>query len=106
MKFLRYIERINLLDKLMKKRRTGTPAELAKRLGVSVARLYVIIDQLKDEGAPIVYSRQLCTYFYEYYFSITIKVQIEELGEVKSRNIYGGEKRFNIFSSLLFLYSD
>lgn len=54
MKFLRYIERINLLDKLMKERRTGTPAELAKRLGVSVARLYVIIDQLKDEGAPIV----------------------------------------------------
>ncbi|WP_198659581.1 hypothetical protein, partial [Nubsella zeaxanthinifaciens] len=47
MKLFEYIERINLLHKLINERRTGTPARLAKRLNISTSRLYVILDELK-----------------------------------------------------------
>ena len=47
MKIFEYIDRINLLHKLIKERRTGTPENLAKRLLISPSRLYVILDELK-----------------------------------------------------------
>ncbi|MBD1434415.1 DNA-binding protein [Sphingobacterium sp. DN00404] len=99
MTVFKYIDRINLLDKLIRQRRTGTPLELAKRLGISVSRLYVILDDLKDRGAPIGYSRQSLTYYYEYEFSISISVKIEILDDSKLRHISAGQRHF---SNILF----
>ncbi|WP_293886135.1 MULTISPECIES: HTH domain-containing protein [unclassified Sphingobacterium] len=90
MQLFKYIDRINLLDKLIRQRSTGTPAKLAKRLGISVSRLYVMIDELKGEGAPILYSRQRSTYYYNYEFMISIALKIEVLGDDKLRHISGG----------------
>lgn len=94
MTVFKYIERINLLDKLIRQRRTGAPAELAKRLGISASRLYVILDELKDRGAPIGYSRQLSTYYYEREFSISITVSVETLDDSKLRHISAGQRLF------------
>jgi len=99
MTIFKYIDRINLLDKLIHQRRTGTPKELAKRLGISVSRLYVILDELKGSGAPIGYSRRLLTYYYEHEFSISISVQIERLDDNKLRHISAGQ---TLFSNILF----
>jgi len=99
MQVFKYIDRINLLDKLIRQKRTGTPNELATRLGLSVSRLYNVIDELKGRGAPIYYSRQLGTYLYESEYSIKISVDITSLDEDKIYNISGGQK---IFSSFLF----
>ncbi|CAM3643018.1 HTH domain-containing protein [Sphingobacterium prati] len=90
MQLFKYIDRINLLDKLIRQRRTGTPSELAKRLGISVSRLYVMLDELKGQGAPIEYSRQSCTYLYTHEFMISISFKIETLGDDKLRYISGG----------------
>lgn len=99
MTVFKYIDRINLLDKLIRQRRTGAPAELAKRLGVSVSRLYVVLDELKGRGAPIGYSRQSLTYYYEYEFSISISVRMETLDDSKLRHISAGQR---LFSDILF----
>lgn len=78
MKLFQYIDRINLLDKLIRQRRTGTQSELAIRLGLSVSRLARIIEYLKDIGAPIAFDRSLNTYYYEKEYSIQIKVEVQQ----------------------------
>lgn len=65
MKFIEQIERIQYLDKLIKKRSTGTPEELANRLGISRSQLYNIIGYLNDIGTEINYSRMRRTFYYE-----------------------------------------
>lgn len=75
MKVFMYIDRLNLLHKLIVQRRTGTPNELARRMNISVSRLARIIEFLQNEGAPIKYSRNQTTYYYEYPFEISISVE-------------------------------
>lgn len=99
MKLFTYIERINMMHKLIKQRRTGTPEELARRLGISVSRLYNILDELKLMDAPIVYSRQQLTYYYSEPFDITISVEFRTLDGAQIRNIGGGQR---LFSNSLF----
>ncbi|GAA0882989.1 hypothetical protein GCM10009120_15860 [Sphingobacterium siyangense subsp. cladoniae] len=94
MQLFKYINRINLLDRLIRQRSTGTPTELALRIGISVSRLYVMIDELREQGAPIVYSRQRLTYYYSAEFMISIVVKIEVLEDDKLRQLSGGSKFF------------
>ncbi|MFU1857270.1 hypothetical protein ACK8HY_09655 [Sphingobacterium sp. NGMCC 1.201703] len=78
MQLFKYIDRINLLDKLIRQRRTGAQGELALRLGLSVSRLARIIEYLKDIGAPIAFDRSGNTYYYENEYSIQIKVEVQK----------------------------
>ncbi|MCL7989226.1 hypothetical protein M8998_14850 [Sphingobacterium sp. lm-10] len=104
MQLFKYIERINLIDKLIRQRRTGTPAVLARRLGISVSRLYAILDQLKCRGAPIRYCRDTSTYFYEEEFAISITITLEQLKEPVVRKISGGYALFtNFFATTFFV---
>jgi len=95
MMVFRHIDRINLLDKLIQQRRTGTPAELAKRLGISTSRLYIVLGELKARGAPIGYCRQSRTYYYKHAFSISISVKMESLEDSEIRRISAGRGFFS-----------
>lgn len=95
MTVFKYIDRINLLDKLIYQRCTGTPSELAARLSLSVSRVARIIEYLRDMGAPIAYDRTLGTYYYEVDYSIQIKVDIQSLNRSQMKNIHGGTKIFS-----------
>lgn len=95
MKLLVYIERINLLHKLIKQGRTGKPAELSNRLGVSPSRLHRVIEELRDKGAPIAYSRQMQTYYYEFGYDISISATFAPLDEKEIVNVSGGSFLFN-----------
>ncbi|MDD3077939.1 MAG: HTH domain-containing protein [Paludibacter sp.] len=53
------------LHELVLLEKTGTPQQLAKRLGISRATLYVMIDQLKSIDMEIVYSRKTQTFCYK-----------------------------------------
>lgn len=60
------IRRIERLDYFIRSRSTGTPAELAVRLGISESQCYSLIKQLREKfKAPIYYSRKECRYCYE-----------------------------------------
>jgi predicted DNA-binding transcriptional regulator YafY len=71
MKPLERITRLIEIHLLIKQKRTGTPAEIAKKFHVSRSQFYNIIDELKDYGAVIKYSRKHHTFYYENDFEIT-----------------------------------
>ncbi|NBB20071.1 hypothetical protein GVN20_11965 [Runella sp. CRIBMP] len=44
---------------------TGTPRQMAQRLGISERAWYYLLDQLRnDYGLPILYCRFRCSYYY------------------------------------------
>ncbi|WP_439185311.1 winged helix-turn-helix domain-containing protein [Carboxylicivirga taeanensis] len=51
MKFLTQMERYERILKLIKRKATGTPQELANRLDISESTLYEYIRVLKHSGA-------------------------------------------------------
>jgi predicted DNA-binding transcriptional regulator YafY len=65
MQIQKFISRTRRLDHLIRRKSTGSPAQLANRLGVSEATIYRYIQELKDMGAPIKYCRERQSYKYE-----------------------------------------
>jgi len=46
--------------------RTGTPAELSRKLAISVRTVYNYLNFMKTEmNAPIVYCNSKCSYYYD-----------------------------------------
>lgn len=101
MNFIRYIERFQRVDHLIRQKATGSPDELANRLHLSKRQLFRIIETLKDYGAPIDYSRSLKTFYYlDKNFEIKINFSIQLINEDETVNIYGGyvlEKWFQCY---------
>ncbi len=65
MNLFNQLKRIEHIDYLIYSRATGTPAELAHRLGISRSQLFQTIKTMKgDMRAPICYSRYLQSYYY------------------------------------------
>ncbi|MFQ5448570.1 MAG: hypothetical protein ACE5FF_16710 [Saprospiraceae bacterium] len=64
---MRFNERyamLQRLDSLIRRKATGTPAQLVKKLGISRATLYRRLDDLKGRGASIAYDRERQSYLY------------------------------------------
>jgi biotin operon repressor len=76
---IHYLERIERIHKMILHEKTGSPDEFAGRLGISRTRLYEIMEELKFEGAPILYSKTARTFYYEEPFHIEISVDIKSL---------------------------
>lgn len=81
MKLIDHIERINRLHELIKHRRTGTPVELARRLELSQSMVFKVMEELKNKGVPIEYSRQLKTYYYSRQYLMNIKIDFRIMNE-------------------------
>lgn len=65
MKIINQIRRIERLDYLIRSRATGTPAELACKLGMSQSQTYSFLKLVREElDAPIYYSRSEKCYYY------------------------------------------
>lgn len=58
------LARIRRIDTLIKEGKTGTPAQLAHTIGVSVRTLYQYIKQMKQAGAPIQFNQLTKSYYY------------------------------------------
>ena len=110
MKLLEYIDRINLLHKLLDDKKTGTLDELAQRMHLSKSRMCRVIEDLKLKGAPITYSRELKSYKYSYKYEMRIQIEFKKLSDEESTNLNAGHYenlsvKTNIFS-LLFLCNE
>jgi transcriptional antiterminator len=71
---MRFDERIQSYDRLhnlIKRQSTGTPAELAVRLGVSERTIYNMILMLENYGASVKYLRYKKSFAYEKYVSFS-----------------------------------
>jgi predicted DNA-binding transcriptional regulator YafY len=66
------IDRLYEIHKWILREKTGAPDEFADRFHLSRRQLYNILDELKDWGAEIKYSRSRHTFYYANDFEIKI----------------------------------
>jgi predicted DNA-binding transcriptional regulator YafY len=59
-----FLHRLIRLDYLIHLKSTGTPANCAQKIGISERSLYDYLKVLKNMGAPIKFSRNRGTYYY------------------------------------------
>jgi len=58
------LNRLIRLDYLIHLKSTGTPSRCAEKIGISERSLYDYLKILKEMGAPIKFSRNRGTYYY------------------------------------------
>ncbi len=86
------IERFRLIHELIAEEKTNTPGQFAKRLGISRAFLYQIIDTLKEKKIPIVYSRKKKSFIYTKTVILKLEFVYEILDDDEElKKINGGE---------------
>jgi len=58
-------QRIKRIDSLIQRKSTGTPSELANKIGMSKGTVYEYLNMMRELGAPIRYCPHRCTYYYD-----------------------------------------
>lgn len=82
------LEQLARLDQLIRLKATGTPKQLAEKIGLSRRQLLRDIAQLRETGFPIEYCRyEMC-----YYYADVVKMNFEIIvGAEKLMTIKGGK---------------
>lgn len=101
MEFIKQIERLQLLNKLVCEKRTGSPEELAERLGISRAKLYMILEELRDHNVCIRFSKRINSFDYEACSGINLEFSFCILLKEEEKGINGG-KFLNFFPASIF----
>lgn len=86
------INRTQMLHKLIMQESTGTPCQLADRFHLSKRQLYNLLEEFKELGAEIAYSRTLGTLYYRNDFRIEIAFKVSVLTKEEEKVICTGEK--------------
>ena len=89
MSTLREFEILDTIHHMIKRKRRGTPYELANRLNISRSCLYDYINKLEDYGAEISYSRSSQSFYYKNDFEFKLIIQTGTMNK-----IFGGKKIF------------
>ncbi|WP_215225192.1 helix-turn-helix domain-containing protein [Echinicola shivajiensis] len=90
MNFIKHIERIQLINKLIREEKTGSPEELSARLGISRRQLYNHLESLKDMGLEVSYSRKLNSFYYVDEKHLEMNFSLKVIGPEEIESIYGG----------------
>ena len=72
------LHKLQRLDGLIRRKQTGSPQQLANRLGISVRSVFRLLSEMKDLGLPVAYSSVDQTYYYTKEVRVDIKVLIDE----------------------------
>ena len=94
----KYMERMKLTDSLIRKKATGSPKELANKLGISRSALFELINEMKEEGFPIAYSKEFNSYYYQEAGKLVEHLFEKTLSHKDMKAITGGKSFFKIFS--------
>ena len=95
MKFIEKMKQIERVDGLIRRKATGSPKELANRIGVSERTVYDCIETMKLMNAPIFYCRNCCSYCYEK--KVRFSFGFKDLG-LNENSIIGGNNSFNLMN--------
>jgi hypothetical protein len=76
---LKYTERLRQADQLIRLEATGVPRLFAKRLGISESYLYGILDEMKEMGLPLSYSKSRLSYVYTRPVRLRIEIGVETI---------------------------
>lgn len=66
MKLIEYLNMVNMFHSLVLRESTGTSGTFAGKLGISQSNLYIMINDLRDMGIDIRYSRERQTFYYAF----------------------------------------
>ena len=89
--------KLDRLDNLIRHKATGSPDELAERLGLSRSSLFDIIAFLKEEmRAPIYYDRNRPSYMYEYVPRFFLGFEKDHMQTEDAYNTLGGSDKNEI----------
>ena len=90
MTILKQLQRFNKTNKLIIAENTGNPENFAEKLGVCRSHLFNIIEQFKEYGAPIRYSKKNETYYYTSVFNLELKYSLKTTTETEEKEIFAG----------------
>ena len=90
MKAIEQLERLKRMNELIKAECTGTPEEFSKMLRISESHLSRILENLKDRGVPVKYSRTRKTYYYPPDTTLKVEYSIRLISDDEIKNIFGG----------------
>ena len=100
MDIYKYFNRVQQLHTLLKRKGTGTPRELAKKLNLSERQTLEYVRELKDSGIPIAFCKHQKTYYYEK--EVIFTFEFRTLSPDELQNLEGGRSLCspNFFQSL------
>ena len=84
------IDRMHRIHHLIKREATGTADEFAERFRIKKRQLYYLLDEFKDYGAVIRYSRIRNTYYYDNDFEVKVHISTHPLSEDEKTSFNGG----------------
>lgn len=64
MGMIKYFNRIQRMDQLIRFKSTGKPSEFAKKMEISERWLYELLNEMREMGAKIEFDKQLNSYVY------------------------------------------
>ncbi|WP_159467133.1 HTH domain-containing protein [Dyadobacter sp. 3J3] len=95
MNLTKYFERFERLHRLIGKKATGSPVELADIMNLSERAVFDYIKAMREMGAPISFCHNRRTYFYER--EVQFNMGFRELNEEEKNRVDGGH--VNLFSN-------
>jgi predicted DNA-binding transcriptional regulator YafY len=90
MPVMKYINKLLRINTLVKLRATGSPKELAGKLGISERRVYEYINNMKELGAPIAFSYYHNSYIYYTDGELVISFATDTIEKNEARDISAG----------------
>ncbi len=78
------------MHQLILSHKTGTPDEFAANMCMSRRQLYRSLDDIRELGAEISYSKTECSFYYENRFGLNVVFEVTELRNHEVRNLVGG----------------
>ena len=84
----KYFERFQRLHLLIRKKGTGSPLELAKKLNLSQRAVFDYIRVMKEMGAPIAFCPLRRSYYYER--EVRFDIGFRELDDKEVNDVDGG----------------
>jgi len=104
MKAIEQLERFQQIIKMIKHEKTGTPEEFASYLHIGKRRLYEHLDNFREMGVQIDYSKQRNTYYFSNGHEIELSYSLKIISKEKTKEIFGGFSIFNL-QSAFFMHS-
>lgn len=82
-KILNVVERFMLLDRLLKKEKTGSANQLASRLGISRSQVFNYFDELKGLGVDVKFNKSKSSYEYSGDYELEVHQPLKVIRKVE-----------------------
>lgn len=98
MPLLKYIQRMQRIDALIRRKATGNADELAKKLNLSRSAIMEYIHDLRELGFPIGYNKRRHSFYYEHEGKMVDNLfKDETMSEDEQNKTKGGSAFIKLF---------